>query len=862
MELFFVNKWIKSSFLLLLAAFFSIGCTIDAQLKLGEFGTSETLVPELSLAPLENKTLLAGDQIQFEVSGGVPPYTFETSGNGIFVSEGVYQAGYNSNDSVDEDIITVRDSIGQVKSYTVPVKKFKTANVFNYAQGGEKVVSRKMTHASDGSLYVVGSVGSVYPRWMVLKSVDQGVTWQALDSQQSSILKSEALAISIAPTGDIFVVGYKSTSSDEGSSMWLVRKSSDQGLTWTTILQYAEDETKNNQATGVVAGSLGEVFVVGSTQLPDESTSWVMKKSTNSGSSWSTVVLASSSAPTGKPYAITQSAIDSNKIYVGGTLDGYYTVMSSNDRGLTWSMSDQVTSGSGVVNAIAEDPTGKLFTVGSIYYFSGVSSPSGSSGNHAVLRVSSDLGASWSFRTYRAQYQAEYLDLEVSPNFAVDGTIYIAGRESDNGGNWDRHFILEQSLDGGATWSTKEKSQYTSNFSSWASSLTMLPDSSLFVSAVGTLDYKSSSYEHGLMYIRKLSHAGSSLSTVSTYYPLADRESVGVSVVRTPTGDLYSLGTAQPGSSLQGGWVIRKSTDQGLTWTQVDYFQCGDFNCLAKEITSDADGRIYAIGTYQGNSTSEYFLMIRSSIDGGATWSHHTWQLSAGKPAYGSSITTLPDGSILAYGTAFDSAFQLKGVLRKSVNYGATWTTVSTAFSALKIYTDSDGVVWAAGSGSIKKSTNGGSSWVDVYTAASTTFSVISNLGSALYAPARKYASGVTTIEMHRSLDGGLTWEIVDSFSNGYLDPSSVLIKSAQEIFYSGIMMEGDIKVGYIRSSNDGGQTWQFIEKSLLPGSSYSEQAVSELEFCDNLSSRVCYIGVAGNEKSVLGWIFRSLEIN
>lgn len=141
------------------------------------------------------------------------------------------------------------------------------------------------------------------------------------------------------------------------------------------------------------------------------------------------------------------------------------------------------------------------------------------------------------------------------------------------------------------------------------------------------------------------------------------------------SGNNYSLAFVKidetSGTCIAGGTDFLKSTDNGLTWSQI---------------TSSTFLSIYGVNTAVIVSPTSYILSDNSNgyyriwrtINGGSSWTSYTQSNGMIRDmAYNGSV-------ILAVGDA--------GLIRKSINGGATWTTVSSP-----IYTNYKTVEWDAG---------------------------------------------------------------------------------------------------------------------------------------------------------------------
>jgi len=140
--------------------------------------------------------------------------------------------------------------------------------------GGYRALAHALTTDSAGNVFVVGESGA----WVVRKGTanpDQSMTWSSVDT-----VSGAAEGVFVHPTAGIFVAG-------NSSGGWTVRRSLDGGATWTTVDSYA-----GSVANGVGADAAGNLYVVGSGQQGIKKivyTHWIVRKSSNGGSTWATV---------------------------------------------------------------------------------------------------------------------------------------------------------------------------------------------------------------------------------------------------------------------------------------------------------------------------------------------------------------------------------------------------------------------------------------------------------------------------------------------------------------------------------------------------------------------------------------------
>ena len=157
-------------------------------------------------------------------------------------------------------------------------------------------------------------------------------------------------------------------------------------------------------------------------------------------------------------------------------------------------------------------------------------------------------------------------------------------------------------------------------------------------------------------------------------------------------------------------WTIRKSTDGGNTWAQIDgSFEqdpSGTVSHWPYAVAGDTHGDVYVVGFVPMGTSSSDDWIVRKSVDGGASWS--TDDQYRPTPSAGSAtpfaIGTDPAGNVYVAGSAFDGAGRNHAVIRS--NAGGNWMTVDDYSSSttgqteyLAFTADSAGNLYAGGIG-------------------------------------------------------------------------------------------------------------------------------------------------------------------
>ena len=130
------------------------------------------------------------------------------------------------------------------------------------------------------------AVGILNSKWTVLRSQNQGASWQSVDAWSPGN-KAAATAFDAAcdSAGNIFVVGGRGTWI--GPTGWVVRMSLNGGNpnTWTTVLDVGEGS--HSWAGKVAADGAGNVWVSGMTQSASGTPRWTVLQNSPS-ENWST----------------------------------------------------------------------------------------------------------------------------------------------------------------------------------------------------------------------------------------------------------------------------------------------------------------------------------------------------------------------------------------------------------------------------------------------------------------------------------------------------------------------------------------------------------------------------------------------
>jgi hypothetical protein len=142
----------------------------------------------------------------------------------------------------------------------------------------------------NAGVIVVGQLrGMYYSFWTVRRSTDNGATWATADylgtaDGWTGWLGGVAEEVAVDGQGTIYVVGagtYQGSKNRNATpvNLWLVRCSTNSGVTWTTVDSFSYGSGTTPHATGVTVDHSGNLFVSGyvTTAQGDR---WLVRKST------------------------------------------------------------------------------------------------------------------------------------------------------------------------------------------------------------------------------------------------------------------------------------------------------------------------------------------------------------------------------------------------------------------------------------------------------------------------------------------------------------------------------------------------------------------------------------------------------
>jgi hypothetical protein len=149
--------------------------------------------------------------------------------------------------------------------------------------------------------------------WVVRRSLDGGATWSTVDTFGTG---ANAYALGADGHGNLYGLG-STTETSKGSSAthWIIRRSSNGGSTWSTVDDFLLTAGGNCAAMAFAADSAGNLFVAGDANMNQTPTHWVVRESFGATGAWTTVDDFPSDSGA-RPHAIAADAF--GKVFVGG----------------------------------------------------------------------------------------------------------------------------------------------------------------------------------------------------------------------------------------------------------------------------------------------------------------------------------------------------------------------------------------------------------------------------------------------------------------------------------------------------------------------------------------------------------------
>lgn len=178
---------------------------------------------------------------------------------------------------------------------------------------------------NSSNLYACGTGADASNKyhWIIAKSSDNGATWTQVDNyQMQASADAECRTLGLDRTGRVFAGGF--ADSGVNGKHWIVKRATADGTSWLIRDDYVHPSDSmmaaNSSAKSIAFDSANNVYVAGfaSTYVGAQKYIAVVRKSTNSGSTWTT---EDAYQPMANLYDATANAISidsENRIFTSG----------------------------------------------------------------------------------------------------------------------------------------------------------------------------------------------------------------------------------------------------------------------------------------------------------------------------------------------------------------------------------------------------------------------------------------------------------------------------------------------------------------------------------------------------------------
>lgn len=327
-----------------------------------------------------------------------------------------------------------------------------------------------LTVAPSGTIYASGvAVGGGTQVGRVIASTDGGSTWIGPldDFALPGFSTYHFGGITSDAAGSLYTVGFITDDDYVVPDRWIVRRSSDAGLSWTTVDDFSMGGLPGHfeGPTGIAVDAAGHVYVSGVSYSAD-TPRWTIRKGIGDASFVTVDLIATSSQ------ANAIFAHPSEGLFAVGVKNGAWIVRRSTDGGVTWSDVDSFRlskNNAAAALGVGADSSGNLYVAGR---------SRASNGMHWVVRKSTNGGITFTTVDDFMSGNAEARLFAVTSN----GDLFVAGVANNTGLN---RWILRKNASGAGGWTTVDDFKYDSDF--WTEPHAIAPDAAgnLFVGGSG-----------------------------------------------------------------------------------------------------------------------------------------------------------------------------------------------------------------------------------------------------------------------------------------------------------------------------------------------------------------------------------------
>jgi hypothetical protein len=538
------------------------------------------------------------------------------------------------------------------------------------------------------TLYVSGHITSVFgdDSPQIYKSSNLGASWELVSSLDFSSYDS-GINLSIANILELpsnVLIFTATLYSDNLPVSWRTYRSTDLGANWTLVDNYNLSSTKNRYATGMVRLSNGTLIALGAAINASNIYYSTIRKSTDQGITWtlgeSYIYASGKSCFQGNIFLASNNHVmykslcydSSNALHIIGRISTDAT---------TWAPeTDTINSGYSISpGPYAEDPSGNIFSLDSLRtLISGIIT-------YTTLNIrKKPFGSSYSNYSSLA-YSTKTL-IPQRGTWDSSGMTFITGSGSTNtyGQNAWKTILFPNENTSAITYSDTFIYPGSSK-SADGRGLLVLPDGDLLV--VGNA-IDNSNYSHAI--VRKGAKTGVGAYTWTTaddFHATGTSQDYAYTALKADSGHIVTFGRSQSGAFRS---YVRRAAADLTGATTVDTFQYAPSNdTLFMSAAKDNLGRLYSLSYspsyYISPTDNGYKSHLRISDDNGLTWSTiRNWNTYLGQSIYVGSDDKIVIAGILNGSKLFLETCTDRGTSWSSLINGQTFT--SAAISSVNIH--------------------------------------------------------------------------------------------------------------------------------------------------------------------------------
>ncbi len=337
------------------------------------------------------------------------------------------------------------------------VADFQVGDVPN--SGGLLSVANAMAVDAQNTLYVAGRGTDTTGRrhGLVTRSSDAGGTWTLIDDYlYPTDTAMTFTAIGLDAQRNLYAVGWAGINQN---TRLIVRKSADDGATWFTTLDVSipngfnpDSYTAPVGTPGFATDASGAIYVTAAAVPPKGS---FVLRSTDAGATWFSVTEGG-----GHVQGIVSTAAG---LFAADSGDGPWGVVKTSvSGGINWPVVNSYTppgfNGSGALQALGSDQLGNLY-VGGFASISVTVKKTTTTTPNWVVQKGTNGGTTWSTLALMPTGTAPSLNA-VGADHA--GSLYAVGAATFPGNTY-AHWLVQKSVNQGASWTLVEDFQYPYN---------------------------------------------------------------------------------------------------------------------------------------------------------------------------------------------------------------------------------------------------------------------------------------------------------------------------------------------------------------------------------------------------------------